>query len=173
MVTWPTSDAGLVLKLRQWCHQTFSVATETRSALTLCELGRGFHGRLNIWLTNIPSAVTHSAVRAFLLYPWLIAAAPHCEVHVMYEEEILCMVVEKKNHASAICLSCNLLRWPLNSVLLPEQQKEILRDSAVKQANHWNYCWTCFWPCLLSHNVFMFQHLGAVVWVLKILNDTV
>lgn len=64
-----TLDAGLELKLKQWWHQTFSVATETRSALTLCERGRGFHASPNTSLTHIPSAVTYSAVWVFLLFP--------------------------------------------------------------------------------------------------------
>lgn len=123
LIIWPTLDAGLELNLKQWCHQTFSVATETRSVLTLCERGSGFHARLNIWLTNVPSAVTHSAVWESLLCLWLFFPAA-CRVlwepPLMYKEEILCMGVEKENHASVICLSFNLLRWNLGSVLLPE-----------------------------------------------------
>lgn len=47
-VTWPALDGGLQLKLKRWCHQTFRVATETRSALTFCEPGWGFFARLNM-----------------------------------------------------------------------------------------------------------------------------
>lgn len=42
---------------------------------------------------------------AFLLFPTGVL----CEDNLMYKEDILCMGVEKKNHASAVCLACNLL----------------------------------------------------------------
>lgn len=126
LVMWPTLDAGLELKLKQWCHQTFSVATETRSVLTLCEWGWGFHARLNTWLTNVPSAVTHSVVRVFLLHFWLFPTSVRCEEHLTHVEEILCTSVEKKITRFAVCVSS------LNSVLFPELQRKVALTLLLK-----------------------------------------